>query len=221
MSPTDALRPRWIAAWTSVGATPRGALLDEVLSRWTEPHRAYHDVSHLEACLKTFDGAVASGAADDLDDRARAAIELGLWFHDAIYDPRGSGNEEKSAVWAREELLAGGALEATAREVADLVLATKHDATPTSAAAALLVDVDLSILGEDEVTFAAYEAAVRREYAFVPSDAFRTGRAKILASFLARPTIYTTRWFADRYEARARQNLDASIRALGAADAGA
>lgn len=221
MSAIDAHDPRWMDAWTLLGAAPRNGLLAELLSRWTEPHRAYHDVTHLDACLRTFGAAVSGGAADDLDARARPAIEIGLWFHDAIYDPRAKDNEDASAAWARGELVAGGAAEDVAERVARLVLATKHDATPTTPAAALLVDVDLSILGEDEETFAAYEAAVRREYAFVPDEAFRSGRAKILEAFLERQAIYATRWFAERFEARARRNLERSLRALSRATGGA
>ncbi|MFO0619095.1 MAG: hypothetical protein U0414_41280 [Polyangiaceae bacterium] len=203
---------RWARAWSAVGASAAPALFDEVCARWAEPHRAYHGTSHLLACLAVFDEAVAARAADGDGAHVRAAeVELGLWFHDAIYDPKAKGNEEASAAWAREALLTGGAESACADRVAALVLATKHDAVPDTPDAALLVDVDLSILGADEATFAAYERGVRAEYAWVPDDAFREGRARILRGFLERTTIFATAWFVERFEARARRNLSASL----------
>jgi predicted metal-dependent HD superfamily phosphohydrolase len=43
---------------------------------------------------------------------------------------------------------------------------------------------------------------------------FRRKRAEILESFLARPQIYTTQLFRDRYEASARRNLSQAIATL-------
>ena len=111
-------------------------------------------------------------------------------------------------------MLAGGAQAEAAGRVAGLVLATKHDALPDGADARLLVDVDLSILGAEEARFEQYEAQVRQEYAWVPSVLFRRNRAKLLSSLLSRPALYSTSWFAERLEQRARKNLARSIAQL-------
>ena len=79
---------------------------------------------------------------------------------------------------------------------------------------ALLVDLDLAILAAPAERYAAYAAAIRREYAHVPEDQFRAGRAAVLAGFLARPRLYASPALAARWEAPARANLAAECAAL-------
>lgn len=200
-------RARWDDAWRALGVpAPRG-LLAELVTRYAEPHRAYHTAQHLRECFAQLDA--ASALAEHLAD-----VQLALWFHDAVYDPRAHDNEERSARWAHESLVAAGARAGAAERVQALVLATKHTAAPVGADAQLLVDVDLSILGAADARFAEYEAQIRHEYSWVPAAAFRERRARALAGFLERPSIYSTPWFASRLEARARANLSRSLREL-------
>ena len=77
--------------------------------------------------------------------------------------------------------------------------------------AEILVDIDLSILGQDAETFDNYERAIRQEYAHVDDNAFRKGRSAILQRFLDRPAIYATPRMRSRYEEPARQNLRRSL----------
>ncbi|MBI5434616.1 MAG: N-methyl-D-aspartate receptor NMDAR2C subunit [Planctomycetes bacterium] len=190
----------WRASWAELGARADDALLETLVARYREPQRHYHTLQHLEECLAEFARARA------LAERP-AEVELALWFHDAIYDVRGSDNEARSAVWARDALLDAGAARDAAERVHELVMATRHDAEPVSADARLLVDVDLAILGAPRERFEEYEAQVRAEYAWVPLFLFRTKWREILSVFLARPRIYSTESFHARLEARARENL--------------
>jgi predicted metal-dependent HD superfamily phosphohydrolase len=199
---------RWHAPWRGLGIAAPEGLLEELLGRYSEPHRAYHTLQHLDECFAALE------PARHLAERL-AEAELALWFHDAIYDPRAGDNEERSARWAEQALLAAGVASEISERVGALVLATRHDAVPEGRDARLLVDVDLAILGASEPRFAEYERQVRDEYAWVPDDAFRRGRARILRSFLERPSLYGTEWFSERLEARARENLRRSLLALG------
>jgi len=52
---------------------------------------------------------------------------------------------------------------------------------------------------------------VRKEYAWVPEPDYRSGRAAVLRSFLDRPRIFSTRAFAERYEAHARSNIQRAL----------
>ncbi len=198
----------WQSTWSDLRLPqPDPQLLDELLTRYAEPHRAYHTAQHLKECSKHFEQA-RSLAADP------GAVEIALWFHDAIYDTRSSDNEDRSAAWAVRVLADVGAPAQLQNSVQAMILATKHSATPASFDAALTVDIDLSILAASATRFDEYEAQVRHEYAWVPEEAFRGARAKILHEFLARPRIYFTEFFSDRLEVPARENLQRSVARL-------
>jgi predicted metal-dependent HD superfamily phosphohydrolase len=196
-SSREELRTRFEGVWPGGDAR---RLFDELAARYAEPHRHYHTLRHIDDCLREAD-AVPHGDA----------VELALWFHDAIYDTQSHDNEERSAEWASRELAAAGV---DGAHVAALILATKHNAIPDSPDAALVVDADLSILGSDPARFDEYERDVRAEYAWVPEAIFKRERAKVLRSFLDRPSIYTTAAFRARLESRARENLQRSLNRL-------
>lgn len=192
--------------WRALGATRDG---DDTLNRlraaYDEPSRAYHTSLHIAACLALLDDPEVAALA------ARPAeVEAALWFHDVVYDTHARDNEERSAALAREVLVDAGAPREVAERIAEHVLATR-DHAPRSADGALVIDVDLSILGADSATYARFEDDVRREYAWVDDDAFAEGRVAVLRRFLARPFLYATALFRDRLEAIARVNIAAAI----------
>ncbi len=198
---------RWAAAWRELGLAPPPGLAAELAAAWQEKHRAYHTLEHLEKGLSLL--------AEYRHLAARPAeLDLAYYFHDAVYAPKRADNEEKSAELARRSLLAAGGSAALAGRIADLVMATKHHAEPPDADAALLVDVDLAILGAGREEYDRYEQAVAREYGFVPRFLFRRKRREILESFLARPALYLTPALAERFEGPARANLARAIAAL-------
>jgi len=122
--------------WRAAAPPGSDALARELLDRWREPHRYYHTLAHLAAMLAIV--------------RSWPVVELAVWFHDAVYDPRATDNEEASAELAERSLSAVGAAPATVAEVARLVrLTATHDSAPGDGAGALLCDADLSILAAD------------------------------------------------------------------------
>jgi len=205
VDPENGGEARWAETWSLLGLAPPSGPLALLVERHREPHRHYHVLGHVLDCL-------GKAAASRSIQRRPAAVELALWFHDAVYDTRRADNEERSAELAAAQLarLVGEDLVA---EVRELVLATRHRADPPpSGDAAVVADVDLTILGEPPDRFDAYQAAIRREYSWVPSFVYRRRRARLLEGFLARERIYATDRFHERYEAAARRNL---TRALG------
>jgi predicted metal-dependent HD superfamily phosphohydrolase len=201
------LHPHWDAAWADLELVQPVGLFGEVAARYLEPHRAYHTPHHLRECFALF------AEARPLCEHP-GEVALALFLHDAVYEPRRRDSEEASARWARQLVQEAGAGPGVVERVCELILATKHDAKPAGGDAAVLVDIDLAILGADPVRFDEYEAQVRREYAHVPDLLFRPGRGKILEGFLARPSIYSTPYFKDRFEARARENIARSLARL-------
>ncbi|MCX4763050.1 hypothetical protein OG562_19105 [Streptomyces sp. NBC_01275] len=181
---------------------------DALLARWQEPQRRYHTLTHLTAVLDHID--VLETHADDPD-----VVRLAAWFHDAVYLPDRSENEERSARLAERALAEAGAPAGKTAEVARLVrLTVTHDPADDDRDGQVLCDADLAILAAPPSAYAAYTAAVREEYHFVPSDAFRTGRAAILRQLLDLPRLFRTPYGAAQWEATARYNLRGELELL-------
>jgi len=200
--------PAWDAVWRALDVSPPTGLLERLTACYAEPQRHYHTLLHLDACLQQL------ATARDLAKQA-AEVELALWFHDAIYDIGAADNEQRSADWARDELLRAGVDAARAQRIYALVMVTCHTVAATTSDEQLLLDVDLSILGMPPDVFDRYEQQVRVEFAHVPEAMRRTRRKNILQQFLGRQRIYHTALFRDRIEAQARANLQRSIERLG------
>ena len=98
--------------------------------------------------------------------------------------------------------------------VSDAIIATHHVSAPDDELSKWVVDIDLSILGNPPEEYARFERSIRREYSRIPTTLFRLKRAEILQSFLARPHIYSTRWFQRKYEHQAWQNLRHAVAEL-------
>ena len=208
----SALRERFTALLRRLGATRDGtALHDALLAAWSAPERSYHDLRHLEDCLAQLDRAEADPATRDL-------VEAALWFHDAVYNPRASDNEERSAAWAEEALTAAGVRPDQAERVAGLVRLTAAHGPAPDLAGRLICDIDLSILGRPVELFESYQRRVRAEYAWLPEPEWRAGRATILEHLLRRDPLFQTPSFQRRYEPQARANLRRALGALGPAD---
>jgi predicted metal-dependent HD superfamily phosphohydrolase len=202
---------RWRTLWQSIpaaGGDPR-VWFDLLSAHYAEPHRHYHTARHIAECLAELD-ASRRFAADAV------AVELALWFHDAIYDTHAADNEDKSADLAGQCLEAARAGAALKSAVRDLVLVTRTHAARPESDSGLLIDIDLSILGKDEARFWEYEAQIREEYRWVSDENFASGRAAILERFLSRDRLYVTEFFFQRYENQARSNLRASLARLRA-----
>jgi predicted metal-dependent HD superfamily phosphohydrolase len=208
----DALRTRWTRALEGARAPAAGPdpapYADNLLARWQEPQRHYHTLAHLTAVLDHVD--VLEKYAADPD-----VVRLAAWFHDAVYFPDRSENEERSARLAERALPEAGVPEAKTAEVARLVrLTVSHDPADDDRDGQVLCDADLAILASPPSAYAAYTAAVREEYHFVPSDAFRTGRAAILRQLLDLPRLFRTPYGQAQWEATARYNIRAELEML-------
>ncbi|WP_227010336.1 HD domain-containing protein [Pelagibius marinus] len=187
-------------------------LMGDLRRRYAEPQRHYHTWVHIEALLGLFHE--TRGRLHD-----PAAVEAAIYYRDAVYDPRQDDNEVRSAaLLMREgaEALPPDSLDFARR----LIEATAGHRLPPDlsetqrADAALFLDMDLSILAAPGPIFAAYEAAIRREYAFVEEKAYRAGRRKVLEGFLRRDRLYFSEHFAARFERPARDNLVCSLELL-------
>src|SRR5688572_5758065 len=92
---------QWRDMWHQFGRSAPDAVFQDLMFRYSEPHRRYHTIQHLDECLARL------CEIESVALRPRE-IEFALWFHDAIYDVKRQDNEQRSAEWARSTLLDAG-----------------------------------------------------------------------------------------------------------------
>ena len=177
---------------------------DRLLAAYADPARGYHDSRHLAEVLDRLDELAATFRFD------RVAVGLAAWFHDGVHDG-GPDDEERSAQWAEQDLRGTP----HADEVARLVrLTAEHRPDDADVNGCALSDADLAILAAGAERYADYVASVRQEYARVPDEAFRAGRAEVLQALAAKPHLFHTAHARTHWEAAARANLAVELAEL-------
>ena len=170
---------------------------DELIAAYAAPGRHYHNLAHIEDCL------AALARVEGLSAHAHEILSEAIWWHDVVYDPTRSDNEELSAQLAERHVRAD-----IRSEVGRLIRLTKtHDVEADDRLGAILISIDLSILGAEPVRYDAYAAAIRQEFIHVNDADYHAGRAAVLRRFAARAVIYPDASFAAKYDRRARDNL--------------
>lgn len=217
----DTLRSRWHADVTALCPdAPHERVAAEVtdlLDRWLEDHRSYHDVGHLAEVLAALDELAEGG---DLPARERHLAGLAAWYHDAVYDTHAAAgaNEQASAELAQERLTALGLDPSALALVARLVReSATHEMSTLTPAARAFHDADLWILAAPTERFDAYCHQVRIEYGMVGDEDFARGRSAVLAPFVERERLYLTDHAHERWTGRARLNLRRELDRLSGA----
>lgn len=181
----------------------------DLLERWNEPQRRYHNETHLRAVLHAIDRLDDEGEAFD-----GAAVRLAAWFHAAVFDPTASENNEASAKLAERMLDPAAPVDEVARLVR---LMGGHRVEEGDLNAEVLSDADLAVLGADPETYDTYTQDVRHEFAHVPGEKFVAGRRAALEGLVERKSVYLTTAARDAWEKQAHANLN---RELGLIKAG-
>jgi predicted metal-dependent HD superfamily phosphohydrolase len=176
MSTIEKLRERWNS---KVGMAEQvfGVLMD----KYHEIGRHYHTPDHILFCLEHSDKVPCEIECD------RQAIELALWFHDAIYDTRRCDNEERSAEYAALVLWRHGFSSSFVDKVADLILITKTHTGENTIEGAVTIDCDLAIHRASQELYDKYEEDIRKEYSWVSDSIYKTERRRVLERFLNDP----------------------------------
>lgn len=183
------------------------ALFHKLRQAYGEQQRVYHDFSHIRRCLEEF---------DRVQDRLEHPdeVELAIWFHDIVYDPKSSRNEEDSAAYAASEMKDAAISHESTKMVKDFILATRHNGAVDCPDAQYLMDIDIATLGSIPEIYQEYETNIRKEYEWVPDSLYREKRKELLMSFLNNDQIYHTPFFRFKYAQMARKNLETAIKAL-------
>jgi len=207
------LAASWLRTAAVVGA--RGDVAGagaDLLARWAEPHRRYHDVAHLDAVLRRVDE-----LATTAPEVRVGVVRLGTWFHDAVYDPTATDNEARSALLAHKVLNGLRIPDPVVSEVTRLVaLTATHAVGADDPHGSILCDADLAVLASDGDGYARYTEAVRAEYGHLGDATFAVGRAHVLRSLLERPFLFGTEHGRKAWESTARDNVRRELAALEA-----
>lgn len=181
-------------------------LWDEIEKHYSKPKRHYHTLAHLNSILEELQAYKANFSSWD-------TVVFAIAYHDIIYNVLKSDNEERSAQLATERLTTISFPPDEIQMCSKMIVATKkHE--PHDFQTNLFTDADLSILGAEAEVYAAYSKQIRREYSLYPDFAYNPGRRKVLQHFLEMENIYKTKEFSDRYETKARINLQAELNSL-------
>ena len=211
--PTD-LHRHWSEVCRSLGARDKASIDRAWLvidALYHHPPRAYHNLDHIRACLRLCDPNDCAGKATT---EAADAVPFAIFLHDCVYDARRPDNEARSADIAAMLARDLGLSPATIETIHRLIMATTHKAEPADHLEAIIRDVDLASLAAEPAAFDANTRAIRQEYAWASDEKWRAGRAAFFRDMLARPRIYFTPVFHDRYEQAARANLERALKEL-------
>ena len=149
-----------------------------------KPWRHYHTLRHLKEFLQI--------AKSEFDCGVSKELLLSIWFHDAIYDPRSSSNENDSI-----SLFEAFVDECQISNMVDCVsvkhaisLTSDHKSNLSQAGQAdsewvkYFLEMDLAILGAEKDRYQQYMAQIREEYKFLNDTEFNRGRRTFLGNYM-------------------------------------
>lgn len=208
----DELKARFVALWTRCinNDKPIAAetIHDRLVDFYGEAHRHYHTLDHIQHCLQEFDR-----VATFMDDPS--AVEIALWFHDAIYEPGAKDNEQRSAELFQKYSHTSGCTDTVFQQrIHNLIVITTHREQPSQKDEQFIVDIDLSSFGLPWDIFERDGHRIRAECADMSDDEYYPGHVKFLQALRERPTFFFTHFFQRRYEQTARENIERLITSL-------
>jgi len=184
---------------------------DTIVSRYRGAGRHYHDIRHVRWVLRHV--ATLESRATDIADIG--AVVAAAFFHDVVYDPARPDNEAASARLADIALDELGWEPDRRRRVMAMIDATvAHDVDGADLDTQVLLAADLAVLAADPAGYGDYARAVRREYAHVADDDWRSGRSAVLHGLLDRPHLFAPGLGLVDWEHRARANITAELATL-------
>lgn len=204
------LHERWMKFCQFLGAENGEIIWNWLSSAYNEKHRYYHTLTHIESCLTLLDEWLVENPEYE---HARSLLEFAFWFHDSVYDTKIFDNEEQSSLLAKNAIGVMG-IDLDLECVRQLIIMTKHhayegkhyDILPN-----IFLDIDLSILGAVPDVFKQYHRDIRKEYNWVPVEIYQAKRLEILKGFRDRKQIFKTKFFQDKFEIQAKENLMRAI----------
>lgn len=186
---------------------------EELYALYTEPHRFYHNIDHIERLLGLMEEQVSDWSA-----HWTQAIANAILFHDAVYYLDSKHNEELSAAYAIGKIWNGQSAH-NLKALERAIIATKSHTSERwdgeHITIRMLLDFDLWDIGSDWTTFYQNTVKIRAEFFHVPVETFATNRIKFFDMLFGSKRIF--RLATDR-EQQARANIVKECKLLTEAD---
>ncbi len=170
-----------------------------VTEHYSKPNRHYHNLKHIENLITQIQQ--LSLSADDNAILINVAV-----FHDVIYKAGRKDNENKSAEFAANWLSKFNLGTIESQMIFDIIRSTNTHQS-SDFLTQLFLDIDLSILGENEENYQEYIVQIRKEHIQIPNYLYKIGRKRFLKQMLSREVIFTTPEYFEAFEIDARKNL--------------
>jgi len=182
-------------------------LVNDVVLSYSQNWRYYHNINHIYNMIN-----ILSPIKSKFTNWT-----LILWstlYHDYIYIPENSNNEERSANIACIKMEEYNYSFNDKEFVKSIILATKTHKIVDCDEIKLFLDADLSILGEPRELYESYKNNIRKEYSVFDDNQYKIGRLNILKYFLDMDFIYKTEYFRELFEKQAKNNINYEILTL-------
>lgn len=175
-------------------------LLNQIIKFYQESHRQYHTLSHINSLLH-------QSKCHELLIRNKFIVNLAIIFHDIIYDPRKSDNEEASNIQFNS-MMSSLLPEDIVTSVNKYILATKYHQVQESndSDLQLFIDMDMSILGSPWEEYIAYARNIRQEYSHVMLEEYCIKRSSFLKQ-ISEKRLFVTNDYYNLYEQQAQYNM--------------
>ena len=184
------------------------AVTRTLLNYMQDTNRVYHTPVHVISMFEW---------AEKHDIELTKAQQLAIWFHDAIYVPLRKDCELRSSLFMKA--LVGEAK--TKDGIVDhvpvaqcIILSTRYHMMDVELLECqkLVMDLDLSHFAREEDVFLFTGQLVKEEFVpFVGEEEYEKGRRDFFNRLLSRESIFRTDLFKEKFEAKARENIEKFI----------
>jgi pantetheine-phosphate adenylyltransferase len=154
-------------------------IYDDIINRWNEPHRFYHNINHLNYILNELENKLS------LTDEEKNTIIIVSFFHDVIYNPKRKDNEERSVEYFIEKCIECNIKSETFIDnISRIIMDTKYRVEPTEKVSKLFWKIDNSVLRFPISKLIEVEHNIFLEYQWVSYVNYKKGRVEFLESCL-------------------------------------
>ncbi|XP_035740628.1 uncharacterized protein LOC118449767 [Vespa mandarinia] len=207
----------WKEATEALDNDASNMWFDKLKEAYSEEKRTYHNLDMLCEKLSHY---------HEIKNNLKnpQALLLALFFQNFEYDPKVIDEEIKNLehfnAFAEE---AGITMDSELREetCALLKVVATHSTEAHKVGGAFgsedahyFLDLDMAVLGSPPENYAEYSGKIRGEYAFLSEPMYTALRLKVLQNFVQIPNIFATKEFREKFEAQARENIQAEIELL-------